>query len=101
MGFFDRLPPEPTPEPEPPQPRPPRWMRPEAVVPGVVADELLLAHSDTVAVAIIGLRGYPTGFDFTLCAVLRREERYGRLFDPGLLHGWQGAGEPPPRSFCA
>jgi hypothetical protein len=52
--------------------RVPAWARgPEAMVPGVVPVELLVARTDTLAVVVDGLLVYPTGFDFDL-AVRRR-----------------------------
>jgi hypothetical protein len=50
----------------------PAWLRPpEGMVPGIVPVELLLAHTDTDAVLVTGLRAYPTGVDFVLTARLR------------------------------
>lgn len=99
MGFFDRLPPTPPPEPEPEPPRP-AWLKPEAVIAAVVAEQRLLARTDDAVVAITGLLAYPTGFEFTLSAVLRREDRRGHMADP-VLHGWPGRHdeEPPPAEF--
>jgi hypothetical protein len=62
--------------PELPEPeveyRRPAWIQPPPdVVPGVVPVELLLAHTDTDAVLVTGLRAYPTGVDFVLTARLR------------------------------
>jgi hypothetical protein len=73
MGLFERL--------LPPFSRQ-RWARPQAVLPGPVGEELMLAHSDAAAVAITGLGGYPTGFDFWLRVMLRREKPFGRRIDP-------------------
>jgi hypothetical protein len=97
MSFFDRLPSVPLPEPEPPRPA---WMKPEAALAGVVAEELLLAHTDDAAIAVTGLLAYRTGFGFLLSAVLRREDRRGHMFEPGLQH-WPGRHdeEPPPAEF--
>jgi hypothetical protein len=97
MSFFDRLPPAPPPEPEPPRPV---WTKPEAALAGVVAEELLLARTDDAAIAITGLLAYHTGFEFILGAVLRREDRRGLMFDPGLHH-WSGRhdDEPLPAEF--
>jgi hypothetical protein len=96
MSFFDRLPPAPQPEPEPPRPA---WMKPEAVLAGVVAEELLLARSDDAAIAITGLQAYRTGFEFMLSAVLRREDRRGHMLQPGLPP-WPGRDdEPLPAEF--
>ena len=49
----------------------PRWAKPEATLPGVVAVELLLARTDTAAIALTGIRAFPTGFEFTLSCVTR------------------------------
>jgi hypothetical protein len=47
MGWFERLLPL----------RDQRWARPQAVLPGPVGEELMLAHSDAAAVTITGLGG--------------------------------------------
>jgi hypothetical protein len=45
----------------------PTWLRPpEAMVPGIVPVELLLARTDTDAVLVTGLCAYPTGLEFVL-----------------------------------
>jgi hypothetical protein len=45
----------------------PSWLRPpEAMVPGIVPVELVVARTDTYAVLVTDLRAYPTGLDFTL-----------------------------------
>lgn len=45
----------------------PAWLRPpEAIVPGIVPVELLVAHTDTHAVLVTDLRAYPTGLDLVL-----------------------------------
>jgi len=85
MGFFERLALPPDPEPEP-DPRPkPAWVKPENVLPGSLAVDLMLAHTDNAAVAVTELRAYPTGFTFTLSAVLRHDDRSGLIFD--LMNG--------------
>lgn len=100
MGFFDSLPPMPAPEPEPPSPPRPAWMKPEAALAGVVAEEFLLARTDDAAVAITGLLAYPTGFEFAVSAVLRQEDRRGWVFDPMLHHRLgHGGDEPLPAEF--
>jgi hypothetical protein len=73
MGLFERLLPLRAGQP---------WARPQAVLPGPVGVELVLAHSDAAAVTITGLGGYPTGFDFWLRVMLRREKPFGRRIDP-------------------
>ena len=52
----------------------PRWAKPEATLPGVVAVELLLARTDTAAIAVTGIRAFPTGFEFTLSCVTRTDD---------------------------
>lgn len=102
MQFFERLlrasgPPAP----EPPEPPRPAWLKPETALPGVVATELLLARSSAAAIAVSGLLAYPTGFEFILNLVLRREDRRGRILGgPGWLHGPAPYGdEPLPDEF--
>ena len=47
----------------------PAWLRPpEAIIPGIVPVELLLARTDTDAVLVTHLRAYPTGLEFILTA---------------------------------
>jgi hypothetical protein len=85
MGLFERL--------LPPR-KPRRWERPHAVLPGLVGEELMVAHSDAAAVFIAGLAGYPTGFDFWLRVMLRREKPFGRRIDPFVaLHSAPGRRE--------
>ena len=75
---------------------PPRWMDPPAVVPGQLGDVLLLAHTDVAAVAVVGLAGYPTGFEFTLRLLLHREKPFGRRVEPSMeMHRWRGHSDPP------
>ncbi|MFG2044543.1 hypothetical protein [Dactylosporangium sp. NPDC048998] len=96
MGFFDQLPPEPS-EPEAPPPPQPVWAKPEAELPGAVAVELLVAHTDDAAVSINGLRAFRTGFEFTLSVMLRQEDRQHRLLEPRLLHFRQPGEAVPPQ----
>jgi hypothetical protein len=45
----------------------PSWLRPpEAMVPGIVPVELVVARTDTHAVLVTDMRAYPTGLEFTL-----------------------------------
>jgi hypothetical protein len=74
-------------------------MKPEAVLAGVVAEELMLVRTDDAAVAITGLLAYPTGFEFILSVVLRREDRRGRMFERGLHYWAVGDDEPLPAEF--
>jgi hypothetical protein len=89
MGLLERL---------LPMRRPPLWMEPPAVLPGLVGEVLVLAHTDAAAVAITGLGGYPTGFSFRLRVLLRREKPVSHGFDLSLeMHRWRGRrGSPPP-----
>ncbi|KHD75281.1 hypothetical protein MB27_23755 [Actinoplanes utahensis] len=56
-------------------------MRSETTIGGAVAGSFLLARSETAAVGLSGLVAYPNGFEFTVVAVLRDEDRAGRVFD--------------------
>lgn len=68
-------------------------MRSDAVIPGLVPWEAMLARTGEAAVAVGGLHAYPNGFEFTVHARLRREheprpggaglfERHGSRRDP-------------------
>jgi hypothetical protein len=47
--------------------REPEWHGPpQGMLPGTVPLELVLAHTDAVAVCVSGLAAYPTGFEFDL-----------------------------------
>jgi hypothetical protein len=87
MGFFDTLPPSPEREPEPPQPAPPPWMKPETELSAAIGERLVLAHTDEAAVAVNQLRAYSTGFEFTMSAVLRQENRSVGRFEQ-MRHRW-------------
>ncbi len=68
-GFFEPPPPPPeAAEPEPP-PTPPWVSAPQGMLPGVVALELVIAHTDRVAVCVSRLAAYPTGFELELRTV--------------------------------
>jgi hypothetical protein len=69
----------------------PAWLRPpDGMVPGIVPVELLLAHTDTHAVLVTGLRAYPTGLDFVLTVRPRpgqpRQHHRDRLSDHLQFH---------------
>jgi hypothetical protein len=70
---------------------PPPWLRPpEAVLPGIVPVELLLARTDTHAVLAVDLLAYPTGLDFALVTRRhpgqpRERHRRGQLRGDGLF----------------
>jgi hypothetical protein len=92
MGLLERL---------LPMRRPPLWMEPPAVLPGLVGEVLVLAHTDAAAVAITGLGGYPTGFSFRLRVLLRREKPVSHGFDlPWRCIAGVGGAVHPRRSFC-
>jgi hypothetical protein len=73
MSFFESIP-QPPPPPEPIQRRRPAWMRSDAVIPGSVPAEVVLIHTEQVAVAVGSVRAYPNGFEFTVLVRLRRED---------------------------
>jgi hypothetical protein len=65
----------------------PAWLRPpEAIVPGIVPVELLLARTDTDAVLVTGLRAYPTGLDFVLTVRSRPGQPGQHRHDPDRPH---------------
>ncbi|MBS2965192.1 hypothetical protein KGA66_19235 [Actinocrinis puniceicyclus] len=78
MSFFDSFPQPPPPEPAPEPPRP-AWMKPEFVVPGSVAADLVLVRTDEVAVTLGLLRAYTTGFEFTVDTRSRRRGQHHRI----------------------
>lgn len=69
MSAFFEPPPPPPEDPEPEALQPPWFGPPAGTLPGVVALELVLAQTATVAVYIARLQGYPTGFGFDLVTV--------------------------------
>jgi hypothetical protein len=72
MSFFEPLPPPPSLFVAEAEDRQPVWLGPPAnVLPGVVPVELRIARTDQTAVAVTGIRAYPTGFGFTLSLCLR------------------------------
>ena len=82
MSFFDM------PAWQPPSGyRIPAWLRPpEAMVPGIVPVELLLARTDTDAVLVTDLRAYPTGLEFILTARPHPDQLRQRRHDPDRPH---------------
>ena len=86
MSFFE---PPPWRPPEDGGRWPPPWLKPpEAVLPGIVPVELLLARTDTHAVLAVDLLAYPTGLDFALAtrrhpSQPRERHRRGQLRDHG------------------
>lgn len=80
MSFFE--PPPPPPKPDGPRFEMPEWMSaPENVLPGGFPLEVVLAHTDDVAVFVHTGSAYPKGFEFTL-GVRAREQIDRRRNDP-------------------
>lgn len=100
MRFFDRFPPPEAPEPEPGPPQP-AWVKPEATLGGTVAKEVILARGNDAVIGVSGLTAYPNGFSFTLTAVLRRDDRRGRLFHSAFHHDFMDDEPPGPESRSA
>src|ERR1700761_9036692 len=100
MSFFESFPDPPPPPPRGLTLRSP-WLASETVIPGSVPGELLLVHTDAIAVAIGSLRAFPNGLEFTVHVRLRRVDEaspYG-LYDPFSNHdpGSRGRGEQQVR----
>jgi hypothetical protein len=84
MAFFE-LPPRPEPPEEPPQPAP-VWIGPgDNVLGSAVELDLVLARTESVAVAVSELTSYPAGFEFTLTVRLR-DPRHARFWHPLELY---------------
>jgi hypothetical protein len=71
---------------------------PLRTLPGRLAETLLLAHTDRVAVAVGAFAVYPTGFAFTLDTVPRRygPHEWAGLDHFGFGHGISDQGSLPP-----
>jgi hypothetical protein len=80
MSFFESIP-RPPPL-EPVRFERPAWERSDAVIPGSVPGEALLARTDRAAVALGSVRAYPNGFEFTLNVRLRDGDEFGLGTDP-------------------
>src|SRR5690242_504966 len=91
--FFASAGPSEPPRPEPRYRTPPWFGPPQGELAGVVPLELLLARSDTVAVAITGVRAFSTGFAFDL-VTLSAPDFAGELdpFEFGHPHSRSDAG---------
>ncbi|MEV0131767.1 hypothetical protein AB0H83_25310 [Dactylosporangium sp. NPDC050688] len=83
MGFFDSAPLD---KPEPERVPVPVWAKPYGEFPAVIGDCYVLAQNDEAAIAVHGLTVYSTGFEFTVNALLRDDDRRGRIFGPGFRH---------------
>jgi hypothetical protein len=71
--FFE--PPPKSAVPEPQRYRTPPWLSaPSGTLPGVVALERVLAHTDKVAVCVTRLAAYPTGFEFEVVTMTADEQ---------------------------
>ena len=93
MSFFEFFP-VPDSAPPPWLPRP-AWVRPDAVIPGSVPAELILARTQEAAIAVGSVRAYPNGFEFTAHVRLRRAPETDALFaDPFELQR-PGRNVPP------
>ena len=81
MSFFESFA---VPDSAPPSRLPrPAWARPDAVIPGSVPAELILARADEAVIAVGSVRAYPNGFEFTAHVRLRRAPETGALLaDP-------------------
>jgi hypothetical protein len=81
MNFFESFP---VPDSAPPARLPrPAWARADAVIPGSVPAELIVARTEEAAIAVGSVRAYPNGFEFTAHVRLRREPETGGVFaDP-------------------
>jgi hypothetical protein len=88
VGFFDRYLAELSSAPVRPKPPRPAWVRPEDVLPAIVAADLVLARTGEFAAAIPVLRAYPSGFAFHLAVRLRVADDEGRM--SSALHGPYG-----------
>ena len=97
MGFFESLPAPPPvvavrPKDGPWMP----WMRPERVVPGSVAADVVLIHTDEAAVVVSGMRAYPNGFEVAVHAQQRHAPAEGRWISrgPGAVPSELDDGDP-------
>lgn len=99
MSDFFEPPPPPPPEPEPDFRQLPWVGPPHGALPGVVALELVLAQTEKVAVYVLTLLAYQSGFEFDVMTI--SAQRWNDDFDPmmfGHPHraGRHGAGEGLP-----
>jgi hypothetical protein len=86
VSFFEPPPPRPEPAREP-EPALPAWLGPPETVLGVaVPIHRVLARTDTVVIALVGLVAYPAGCTFDLDLAVRRTGQ-----DLAEWEGWQAA----------
>ncbi|MEU7872503.1 hypothetical protein [Dactylosporangium sp. NPDC049140] len=95
MGFFDQ---RPEPPPPPPEPRRPAWARPETVLPGAVADTVILARTGDLVLTLGDLQAYPNGFQLAVTAYTREPLRHRSAFGSGGFLRRFGPG-PVPEDF--
>jgi hypothetical protein len=88
MSFFESIPQPPPPPIE--RPRRPVWSRPDAVIPGSLAADLMLIRTEQAAVAVTTECAYPNGFEFTVHVHARDPEKF-----PPDPFGWDGPGPRP------
>ncbi|MBR7839549.1 hypothetical protein KDL01_40215 [Actinospica durhamensis] len=81
MGFFESMSAPPPVDTVRPKDGP--WMRPERVVPGSVAADVVLIHTDEVAVVVSGMRAYANGFELDVHARQRHAPAEGRWISRG------------------
>lgn len=83
MSDFFEPPPEPV-VPDPQRYRQPPWIgAPQGTLPGVVAMELVLAQTETVAVCVSRLAAYPAEFEFDVVTMTAGDQPE---LDPMLFH---------------
>ena len=92
--FFEPPPPDPEPPPRPPS-LPPWIGPPDGTLPGVLAQELVLARNDKVAVCLTRLAAYPQGFEVDLLTMSRAEEG----LDPMLFRSRSMRQRPAPEGI--
>jgi hypothetical protein len=66
MGFFSDIPGDPG------ESAPLAWPRPEGTLPTPLATRLVLARTDQVAIAVVGLWAFVSGFEFLLSVQLKQ-----------------------------
>jgi hypothetical protein len=86
VSFFEPPPPRPEPAREPEPVLPPWFGPPETVLGVAVATHRVLARTDTVVIALVGLTAYPTGCTFDLDLAVRRTDQ-----DMAVWEAWQAA----------
>ncbi|MDR7274662.1 hypothetical protein [Catenuloplanes atrovinosus] len=97
MGFFDDLPPPPV-APSPPERPRPAWAMPEDAIGVAVPLDIALAFGDGVAVGVTALTAFANGFEVTVSAVARVDDRRGRVLRDGFRRAYP-PDEPPGPEF--